>query len=216
VAFAVAFGLLMRVGMGLFIALGLAACSGDDGGSCGEILPCGGDVTGTWTIKTACPSDPFIVPSAFDALDAVSCRQASVPAADAKIAGTLTFRADGTYDDVETLTVTMTVAVPTFCVSPGTSCAQFNAALSQNPSVRSGTCFASQTGCDCRVVSHGSVEVYGAASTSGTTLTLTPSSGSTEYPVQYCVSGNELHVVRRGGFASPGNHIASDIVATRK
>ena len=200
--------------MGLFIALGLAACSGDDGGSCGQILPCGGDLTGLWTIKTVCPNDLFAIGGAFEALGAVSCPQASAPVADAKITGTLNFHADGTYDDVETSTVTTTLAVPTSCVSPGTSCAQFDEALTRDPTVESGTCFPSKTGCTCRVVAHGNVEAHGTASTSGTELTLTPFSG-TESSTEYCVSGTELHLVQRGGFALPGNHIASDVVATR-
>jgi hypothetical protein len=200
--------------MGLFVALGLATCGGDDGGSCGKILPCGGDPTGTWMIRRACPSDLFALSAAFDATARLSCLGAAVPVADSNVTGTLTFRADGTYDDVETSTFNLAIEVPASCVPAGTSCAQVAEALRQDPNVVSGTCSASFTGCTCREVSRANASAHGAAATSGTTLTLTPLNGP-ESSTQYCVSGNELHLVQRGGFALPGNHIVSDVFATR-
>ena len=35
-----------------FSALLLATCG--DGGTCGKVLPCGGDVTGSWAFTSAC------------------------------------------------------------------------------------------------------------------------------------------------------------------
>jgi hypothetical protein len=171
----------------------LAGCGGSDGGSCGTVAACGGDIVAEWTIVDACLS------ASGSALFGDFCPTATVDAAGLKASGTASYRADMTFDATITLSGSVAFVLPASCLTMQgitLTCAQLDQAVKQammddpDPSIQSISCSGSGS-CRCTAqmtptTSPGS----GTYSTSGSTLI---ENGATSG--EYCVKGNELHLL---------------------
>ena len=180
------------------LAAGLApvvsACGGDGGGSCGNVAPCGGSVAGTWNVSGACFKS-----STLDATLGAECAGATVALAVTQISGTVALNGDLTYATTTTAALALQEALPPACLQAvGLTCAaldqQFKQMMATDPTILSAGCTGSGTCiCSLRTAPRTSSET-GTYTTSGTTLTLTASDGSSESN-EYCLQGNELHVM---------------------
>jgi hypothetical protein len=199
----------------VMIVLVLPACGGSSGGSAGSCLqvePCGGNLVGSWSLSNAC-----INSAAISMQFAGVCPTAAVTAAHVTASGSLMFNADMTYSTMLNEGGTFSVSVPASCINGG-SCTLLGAAL-QDPSFQSVTCTGSTT-CVCNVVLAPMItNETGTYTTSGTAAMLTTSTGTTDGG-DYCVQGNELHLVtvdRTMNMGPMGQAtINEDIVAIKK
>lgn len=193
--------------------MALAGCGGSDGGSCGMVAACGGDVVGEWTIVDTC-----LTASGGGAIFGDFCPTATIDASGIRASGMGSYRADMTFAGTVTLSGSVAFVLPASCLTMSgitLTCAQLDQAVKQammddpDPSIQSISCAGSGS-CRCTAqmtpqTSTGS----GTYTTSGTTLVENGSSSS-----EYCVQGNELHVLSSsmdmGSFALTG-----DIVMTK-
>jgi hypothetical protein len=191
----------------------VAGCGGSDGGSCGMVAACGGDVVAEWTIVDAC-----LTASDSGALFGDFCPTATVDTSGLTASGMASYRADMTFDGTITMSGSVAFVLPASCLTMNgitLTCAQLDQGLKQammddpDPSIQSIACSGSGS-CRCTMqmtpqTSAGS----GTYSTSGTTLL---ENGATAG--DYCVKGNELHLLTdsmaMGSFALSG-----DIVLTK-
>src|SRR5688572_8596237 len=90
----------------------LAGCGGSDGGSCGMVAACGGDVVGDWTIVDTC-----LTASGGGALFGDFCPTATVDAAGLRMSGMGSYRADLTYSGMTTLSGSMAFVLPASCLT---------------------------------------------------------------------------------------------------
>jgi hypothetical protein len=164
---------------------------------CSSLTPCGGDVTGEWTIAGACVNDHKDAGSSgpFGA----GCPTATLSVG-LDATGTLSFKADKTFTFALDVKGSENIFVPATCFSGLmiTDCTAFGSALSGNKDGGSKlTCTGDTTkGCTC---SGGEIaptmqNKTGTYSTSGNTLTAVDNSpdAGTNDPTPYCVSGNTL------------------------
>lgn len=199
----------------------LAALFGGCGGSsgpphCGAEQPCGGDVTGTWSLAGACSNV-----SAASAELAAACPGASLSGYAVSLRGMLTFNADQTYTASnwhETYAATETV--PLSCTEFAT-CGEGSGTVSDSSNGVSITIDTSCTGttvCTCRI--SGTVSItsdLGNYYISGTTLDLTGAATSGPFP--YCVEEGRLHLMQLSTtMTTPMGQavITSDIVAEKQ
>jgi hypothetical protein len=190
---------------------------GNGGGSCGTVQPCGGSVVGTWNISTVCVLDSSFL--GFD--QSQICAGAQFDVASVSAMGTSTYNADGTYQDTGNLKLTFKLTVPNSCFSNGATCAGLNSSfqqqIQQDPSsVNSASCVPSGSSCVCTLGSPDQpVSEMGTYTTSGTSLTTTPT-GGTPSTGPYCVTGNELHEMQIDMSMPMGSmgmaHIQADVV----
>ena len=159
-------------------------CGGDtasNGGSCGSVAPCGGDITGTWTIASIC------LPNS-SAASVGTCAGTTLQVDSANIKGTLTFSA-GTYEESVTGgSVVETVTEPMTCLN-GTACAS----VSGTSGNVSGVCAVSGANCVCTAtVTETVAATSGTYSIAGSMITV--SSSNAAETDGYCVQGNTLTV----------------------
>ena len=191
----------------------LAGCGGSDGGSCGMVAACGGDIVAEWTIVDSC-----LTASGGGALFGDFCPTATVDAGGLRINGMASYRADMTFSGTATMSGSMAFVFPASCLTMSgitLTCAQLDQAVKQammddpDPSVQSISCAGSGS-CTCTAqmapqTSTGS----GTYTTSGSTLVENGTSSS-----EYCVQGNELHLLSpamgMGSF-----ELSGDIVLTK-
>jgi hypothetical protein len=168
------------------------------------VVPCGGDVVGTWTATSSCLAvsgelDPTVLNLACTPM---------VTGGTLQVTGTFTANTDGTYTDNTTTTGTETLSVAQACLFlSGTTfvCAAMAAPL-QIYGYSMVTCVdAAGGGCTCTAMvnqSGGMAVVSTDASPSGTytssnnTLTTTSGQDMTQYP--YCVAASTLNVSVQG------------------
>lgn len=156
-------------------------CGSDDGsgnhpdgpidygsGACPDFTPCGGDVTGSWTLESTCFDPPN---------DYASCAGASRTHT---YTGTLTFGADGSY--VVDLIATTHLVLPADCVATTSDC---------DPTA--GCVIAGDGSCTCDSTEPSSLgpTTWTVASTDPTAVILTFEDG-TELPLFYCQTGTRL------------------------
>ena len=199
------------------LAAGLApvvsACGGDGGGSCGKVAPCGGDVAGTWNVSGACFKSTTL-----DTTLGSACAGATVALTFTALSGTVALNGDLTYATTTTAAFALQQTLPAACLQAlATTCAaldqQFKEMMATDPTVLSAGCTGSGTCiCSLRTAPQTSSET-GTYATSGTTLTLTASDGTSESN-PYCVQGNELHVMALN--PSMPASIDADTVLTRR
>jgi hypothetical protein len=167
----------------------VASCGGD-GGSCGKVPACGGDVNGTWRYEAFCGE---LAALAFPLLP---CPQAKTISSRSSRSGTLTLGADGSFEENGAMTSTFSLEVPAFCLPDGVSCESFGDSFKvMIVPIDSMTCSPSASGCRCTEVLSATAAVSGTATVEGTTLTLS-SPGHLPSELSYCVQGDELHLDR--------------------
>ena len=190
----------------------LGSCGSSDGGSCGTVAACGGDIVADWTIVDACLS------ASGSAVFGDFCPTATIDGSGIKASGTAAYRADGTFDASITMSGSVAFSLPPSCLTTSgitLTCAQLDQAVKQeqmmdpDPSIQSISC-AGTSSCRCTVQMAPQTSVgTGTYSTSGTAVIENGvESGS------YCVKGNELHLLTSsmamGSFALTG-----DVVLTK-
>ncbi len=96
---------------------GGAATGGVSGGteaSCDNVVACGGDIVGTWTVSDSCVS----LGGELDvSLQGLGCAIGTVTATTIEVSGTWTANADGTYTDNLTWTGTETIGLSPDCLN---------------------------------------------------------------------------------------------------
>jgi hypothetical protein len=200
----------------LFLALALApilsACGGG-AGSCGKVGACGGDVVGTYTISAGCVNTAALNMQIIE-----GCAGAKINSYNTSITGSGSFNADMTYTLNETVTLSASETLPASCLTQDgltLTCAQVDAllqsAILQDPTVfKSAHCTGSSS-CTCTfTLAPQTMTQTGTYTTAGTTLTTLSSTG-TPGSNEYCVKGNELHVMQVD-MTMPMAVIQSDIV----
>ncbi len=178
----------------------MVACSSGGGGgsSCAQVSPCGGSVTGTWNIVSVCAT------SGLGTSDAGStCPGESEQITSLSGSGTITFNPDMTYSSDTTASATLTLTIPSSCLTVGgttVSCSELQTEVSAGDG---GTvsCNTSGSDCDCTIsqTNHSSVET-GTYSVSGSMLELTQT-GSTPSTNTFCVQGNTMYLYGSGQFS---------------
>lgn len=195
----------------------VVACHGDaldlgSGGApnCKSFTACGGDIVGTWIVADECVGgvDNF-----------ASICPSSTFGESVSNGGPLTFNANGTYTTTNMGTAPGTFGVESFCLSdagPTVTCDQLQASFNmQSAQVDGGSstmamCTTASSGCLCQLTATQTISGNGTYSTSGTSLTLTPASGSAS-TVPYCVQGNGLLIQIPGmtGFLNSATLVAT-------
>lgn len=163
---------------------------------CGEVEPCGGDLTGTWVITNDC-----ITSVGTRDEEAASCAGVTITVTSSSVSGTLTFNSDMTYSATSlTNRETIVLDLPESCTN-GLPCSQATYNLEASSGVQSASCTGSGS-CSCTVVRAlmpGSET--GTYSTSGSTVTFVPTGGGTSVisgnagGASYCVQGSTLHAI---------------------
>ena len=172
-----------------------AGGSGQGGAPLGcNAAPCGGDIVGRWTITAYCgPSTQTSQQTLSGCAEPLTRRVSGLTTA-----GTVEYRADGTYSYDITSSGTSEVTYPAACLNMSGitfTCEQLTQALqaaAPDAGVSSASCVAAAAGgCTCTAVvtgaSNGGTGTY---STSGSLLT--QGTGTSQSEVDYCVQGNQL------------------------
>ena len=185
---------------------GVTDAGGPDGGlACGTVSACGGDIVGTWTVTQSC----------LTATEDLSSNCAGLSAdISFSVSGTATYNADHSYTAMVTGGGTTSYHYPSSCIPAGATCVQLGQALMGIGMYSSVTCTIDSAGvCNCVAVTPStSSNETGTYSTSGTTLTTTPSGAVSSGP--YCVHGNVLY--QMSGAADGGVSVMGSIVLTRQ
>lgn len=198
------------------VAVASSGCGSDGGGKdvnvggptgCGQVAPCGGDLTGTWMLTTAC----ITADGLRETVSASGCPGISVEVSELNTIGKVTFSADGTYstDGLSAQTLA-TVSLPVACAIGG-SCQAEEESLQSDETVESGTCSGTSTCvCTAREVQTDS-GATGTFSISGTTVTL-DGGGLLGEGGSYCVEGTHLHLIS----PTAGGKVGKDFVAIKQ
>lgn len=206
--------MLLTMGNGAIVAiLGMslmaAGCEGTSSGSCPNVAGCGGDVVGTWTIDNACLGGFGRVPAA-DGLQGF-CQQAAIDSSGLRLAGTITYDANGTYAEDAKLIGRLSFDLPPACLTrqgAALTCQQLSGASAQvstTASIDTGaagtgarapsssasiSCAANfDGGCACSTSIEQDVSVNGLYTTQGSMLTQLGGASA-----EYCVQGDTLYL----------------------
>ena len=203
----------------LVLGLLLAGCSGDDddsdggtggatgsggtgGGAavCGDVVPCGGDVVGTWNVTDSC----LTVGGDIDlTLFGIGCTAAPITGTLA-VTGTLTFDAAGTYTDGTATSGSTQVAMPAACLlvsGTTTTCDRVDPPFSTAGFTQKACTQSASGGCDCTAsveaaTGFGAISTYTSSSgnytIAGSVMTMDETEG---IAYSYCVSGNTMTLV---------------------
>ena len=192
--------------VGLWLAA--ASCgSGNGGGSgspigggCVMVGACGGNIVGNWVVSTSC----YQAQGSFGS----SCPEGTISAS-AQYSGTFSFGADGSYTSSLTASAIEMIWIPATCLArqPGiTTCDQLNQSGGGAPPspVITVQCTPSpRGGCDCNeTITRQEVPPAGTYATSGSTLTLNPTSG-TATTFSYCAGVIQLDLLPPGNPGGP-------------
>lgn len=189
----------------LVLSFALLGCGGASGGApkgimpapetCGTVDPCGGDPTGTWTVLGGC-----VTPAG---LQSFECSGATIQLTTLSFAGVLTLTnamdyvaTDFTEDRGEV------DSTPLVCLSPITSCAEYEQALKSPINELSSVSCTGSTTCSCTVAASATPVVGDSGSytiLAGTQISFTSvtsgSSAGTYGPYFYCVESDRLHLI---------------------
>ena len=203
----------------------VVACGGNTeggGGSCGKVQPCGGNLVGTWDITATCIDTKAVSDGLLSQLTALTgCGELSLESSHADQTGTATFNADMTFTSTRTATYDATIAVPKSCITQGgftLTCGQVNQLIAQFAGAQVGTvdCKDATGGCSCKLTTPSQTQTdAGNYSVSGTKIT----SGSASASGDYCVQGNELHIIALDPMSPDSNghaRILTDVVGKKR
>jgi hypothetical protein len=191
----------------------LSTSCGSSGGTCGNTSPCGGDVTGAWTISSTC-----ISASASSNMTNTFCPSASTGSSQIHATGNMTFRSDMTYTTSTTISGTVNVTIPASCLNQNgiqLTCAQLTQAFKQDPMLANSSC-AGGTTCVCNIAipSQTQTESGMYTTTAAGTLTFMPTTGTGESD-DYCVKGNTLYLSPSAGSTMMGQSVTGTIVLSK-
>jgi hypothetical protein len=202
----------------LVVCAAALACNGatSGSGSCAKVSPCGGSLTGTWTLTNACVS---LSEPTTDA--GTTCPGESIQVGSVALSGTITFNSDMTYSTNFDETTSTTAVFPSSCLTSGSvtlTCSDLVTALSSDDEEDGGTgetvnCTMSGSNCDCTLAISAQANDTGTYSTSGDTVTLT-ATGSTPTADTYCVQGNTLYVFSSDTTSGAMGTSSAELVAT--
>lgn len=197
----------------------LVSCAEDERGnsSCGRVLPCGGDLVGTWKLETACLDEVLAGQFVTSILnESLSCTGGTARGIRTEASGSISFTSDATYNSDMYVSVSLSVALPSSCSDSQNgilTCEQLNewfATLTKKP-FDTFACTSADSGCNCAVGLSSDFPTMGTYSSSGTTVTLGTERASL---FEYCVRDNELHLMTLST-GSGSTIIKSDIVASK-
>jgi hypothetical protein len=159
--------------------------------TCGTVLPCGGDLTGTWKIIGGClgPGDGEILPCG-----------GTVQLLTLSYGGTETFNADMTYAFTDLSGERAEIdTVPTSC-DPTNTCADQDKELkSMVPHTLSyASCTGTSSSCSCTIAAGGTYSESGTYSIQGSqfnTVSVSDGGGITSGSGDYCVQDGLLHLL---------------------
>jgi hypothetical protein len=190
----VSWSLPWSVGLVAALALpsALASCGGgtsgdSSGSSCGNVEPCGGDVTGDWKATGACVNLAAAMISVGG-----SCPQLIVTSASGNATGQLSLTSDLSYSSTVGETIVLKVTAPVSCAAGGT-CDDLATSL-LGSGANAATCIGTDS-CACSLTFQMDLADTGTYSTAGTTLTLTSGNGGAGPFGDYCVQSGTLHLV---------------------
>jgi hypothetical protein len=148
---------------------------------------CGGDVVGTWTVTS---SNLSIDVSKMGLLD---CPLPSGTGNSVTMTGIGTYRGDGTYTQVGSLTGSLTINLPAPCLRPGLTCAALAQAFI-GEMFGAATCDVAGDGCTCKVTldpkTHTLTGTYTTPSVG--VISETDTGASTGDLTDYCVEGTTM------------------------
>jgi hypothetical protein len=126
------------------------------------------------------------------------CSAAKVTMTDSTATGTYTFNSDRTFTAVANTMGTATYLFPPQCLTGAgaPTCEEVQSIVQGLLSIifssSGATCTSGSTGCDCAIQFQGQASVAGTYTTSGSTLTLAPSTGQPAVSGSYCARGDSL------------------------
>jgi hypothetical protein len=211
--------ILRNVALGLIVSAGVLAGCGGDGGSCGKVIPCGGAVTGAWKVRGACVNSAAVGGSFM--ADCPTGKASASPT----VTGSYSFNADMTYTSMLTTGGSVSLTFPPSCLTMNgitVTCSQVHQALQQDLAdspYQSASCSGSSS-CTCKMtLLPQTTAESGTFTQTGTALTLNSDTGSIDGG-EYCVQGNELHLITLDTTMNMGPMgtatIDSDIVLTKQ
>jgi hypothetical protein len=174
---------------------GAGASGGAGGAVCSNVVPCGGDVVGTWTVTSSC----LRVSGQLDlSMVGLSCASAPVEGS-LQVTGTWTARGDGTYQDATTTFGSELITLPPSCLQiSGVSvmCERMGSLL-QALGYSAVSCSSGTSGacvCASSVAQAGGLGLLSPSAQTSGTYTVSGNLLSTDEPTHhsYCVSGNRM------------------------
>lgn len=182
----------------LALSSSLLGCGGDSGGggACGKVNPCGGSLVGDWKVTGSClvstGSGPIFCSTATTTVDMYS------------VTGNVAFMANKNFSRMLSETLSITIDFPNSCLTiNGTTltCAEFDAAqkeglaMNPDPAIASISCASTGLSCKCAVLGAAdNMTGMGTWATAGTKL-MSTEVGKMPSVTDYCVQGNNLHVI---------------------
>ncbi len=180
---------------------GSSSGGGGGGGACSNVLACGGDLVGTWTVTSSCLS----VTGQMDmAVLGLGCTSATVTGS-LQVTGTWTAKSDGTYSDNTTTSGDEQLKLPASCLQISgtiTTCDRIGGVLFAAGYDSVSCISAAGGGCTCSAavdqigwmgVVNLDASTSGEYTTSGTVVTL---DGEAKY--SFCVAGDKLSMTPQG------------------
>ena len=229
----------VELALAVGLVVSLLACDGGSanpgasvGGACPTFTPCGGNVVGTWRLKSMC-----IKSTPTDAAIACSMQSTGISSTSGYNA-TYTFSANGTFTGSISGTMTQTLSYPgVACSRSDAGAGQYCADIQQSiqnayagaadagavSAIKSFslTCTASGSeACKCdQSLTYSPYTLEGTYTTSGDSITVTMTGvsllgdggigdGGTGGPAAYCVSGNTLTLGPTPGSSDEGEGVA--------
>ena len=186
---------VLAAGLGL-LSMAVSGCGGG-GDSCGAAA-CGGDVTGTWKVTSACLTTSGS-PLGMD------CPQATASVSRLNVSGTVAYMANMTYTSNVSIGGQVEITIPSSCLTFNgitATCAQLQAAIAADPSSGVQSCTSAGSGCTCvSTVDPSNKSETGTWSTAANVLTETATGGQ---PGQsdYCVKGSTLTIAPHADMAT--------------
>jgi hypothetical protein len=186
---------------------GSSAGSGGTGGLCSSVVACGGDVTGTWSVRSSCVD----MKGQLDVTGlGLGCSSFSMSGSRV-VTGIFTANADGTYVDRTTTWGEERLELPDACLSVGLAlpCDRFDAVMAgygydsmtcvPNPESDGTACFCDGTFEQLAGMGALSYEPpdRGTYSYSGDVVTLHGENNTEPVDYLYCVSGDQLTLLPR-------------------
>jgi hypothetical protein len=166
---------------------------------CGALTPCGGDVTGGWSIQDGCALEAAVAMT-----DLVTgCEDTYTGTLDVRLEGTFTFGADQTYvSEATVLGTAHLLLTPSACFME--TCAELTQEL-DNPvatvpasPIAGGSCTPAGTQCRCTIAFIPMVTAeQGTYAVSADTLTMSPTDATPPWSTDFCVADGKLRMSPR-------------------
>lgn len=166
----------------------------DDGGATCAFTACGGNVQGTWTMRTSCITYLENQPIPLEV-----CPTAIATGVRLSGSNVATFGATGSYSVNATLSTTSELSFPAGCTTGRPSCAALSTELATAfPNDFSSCTGTPATGCVCELTRGPSTTmITGSYTTAGNELVTTSTGAAAGLVYEYCVAGNTLRVRSR-------------------